>query len=171
LTALSFLRDTRTAQIAADATHDYVDNRWSLGDFAHEHRIRSYCYSRAVLMGSASLMALVAYSTANAQQAPATPPAASQPGSAQNSSDQLTEVIITGYRASLQTALDDKRKSDLPIESVAPEDIGKMPDRTSPSRCSACLACRSIAVRLVRAPRCSSTACGRTSRLSTAMCS
>jgi TonB-dependent receptor len=90
---------------------------------------RSYCYSRAVLMGSASLMALVAYSTANAQQAPATPPAASQPGSAQNSSDQLTEVIITGYRASLQTALDDKRKSDLPIESVAPEDIGKMPDQ------------------------------------------
>ena len=91
---------------------------------------RSYCYSRALLMGSASLMALVAYSTAHAQQAPATPaPAAAQPGAAQNSSDQLTEVIITGYRASLQTALDDKRKSDLPIESVAPEDIGKMPDQ------------------------------------------
>src|SRR3984957_14187959 len=91
---------------------------------------KSYGYSRAILMGSASLLALVAYSTANAQQAPATPaPAASKPDATQNSSDQLTEVIVTGYRASLQTALDDKRKSDLPIESVAPEDIGKMPDQ------------------------------------------
>src|ERR1700684_1312827 len=91
---------------------------------------RSYGYSRAILMGSASLLALVAYSTANAQQAPPTPaPAASKPDAAQNSSDQLTEVIVTGYRASLQTALDEKRNSDLPIESVAPEDIGKMPDQ------------------------------------------
>jgi iron complex outermembrane receptor protein len=96
---------------------------------------KSYGYSRAILMGSASLLALVAYSTANAQQAttPApgstTPAPGAQPGSAQNSSDQLTEVIITGFRASLQTALDNKRNSDLPIESVAPEDIGKMPDQ------------------------------------------
>jgi iron complex outermembrane receptor protein len=41
---------------------------------------------------------------------------------------ELTEITVTGYRQSLQTALDTKRDSDLPIESVAPEDIGKMPD-------------------------------------------
>ena len=41
---------------------------------------------------------------------------------------ELTEITVTGYRQSLQTALDTKRSSDLPIESVAPEDIGKMPD-------------------------------------------
>jgi outer membrane cobalamin receptor len=94
---------------------------------------RSYGYSRAILMGSASLLALIAYSSANAQQASTTPsPAASSPSSApasQNPDQQLTEVVITGFRASLQTALDEKRKSDLPIESVAPEDIGKMPDQ------------------------------------------
>ena len=94
---------------------------------------RSYGYSRAILMGSASLLALIAYSSAHAQQATTTPsPAASSPNSSpasQNSDQQLTEVIITGFRASLQTALDEKRKSDLPIESVAPEDIGKMPDQ------------------------------------------
>ncbi|MGO9993663.1 MAG: TonB-dependent receptor [Steroidobacteraceae bacterium] len=45
---------------------------------------------------------------------------------AQNS--ELTEITVTGYRQSLQTALDTKRDSNLPIESVAPEDIGKMPD-------------------------------------------
>src|SRR5579863_2350466 len=95
---------------------------------------RSYGYSRAILMGSASLLALVAYSAANAQQATTTsPPAATvpaaQPTSAQNSGDQLTEVVVTGFRASLESALDAKRRSDLPIESVAPEDIGKMPDQ------------------------------------------
>jgi iron complex outermembrane receptor protein len=41
---------------------------------------------------------------------------------------ELTEITVTGYRQSLQTALDTKRSSDLPIESVAPEDIGKMSD-------------------------------------------
>ena len=43
-------------------------------------------------------------------------------------SDELAEIIVTGYRQSLQTALDTKRNSNLPIESVAAEDIGKMPD-------------------------------------------
>jgi len=42
--------------------------------------------------------------------------------------DDLQEIVVTGYRQSLQTALDAKRNSNLPIESVAAEDIGKMPD-------------------------------------------
>ncbi|HME40838.1 MAG TPA: TonB-dependent receptor [Steroidobacteraceae bacterium] len=42
--------------------------------------------------------------------------------------DDLQEIVVTGYRQSLQTALDAKRNSTLPIESVAAEDIGKMPD-------------------------------------------
>ena len=44
-------------------------------------------------------------------------------------SDDLQEIVVTGYRQSLQTALDTKRNSILPLESVAPEDIGKMPDQ------------------------------------------
>jgi iron complex outermembrane receptor protein len=44
-------------------------------------------------------------------------------------SDDLQEIVVTGFRQSLQTALDAKRKSDLAIESVAAEDIGKMPDQ------------------------------------------
>lgn len=44
-------------------------------------------------------------------------------------SEQVQEVIVTGYRASLESALANKRNSDLAIESVAPEDIGKMPDQ------------------------------------------
>ena len=60
--------------------------------------------------------------------------AASQPAASDNSagptqSDQLQEVVISGYRESLESALDSKRNSDLPMESIAPEDIGKMPDQ------------------------------------------
>jgi iron complex outermembrane recepter protein len=43
--------------------------------------------------------------------------------------EQLQEVVVTGFRQSLESALNDKRNSDLPIESVAPEDLGKMPDQ------------------------------------------
>ena len=41
----------------------------------------------------------------------------------------IQEVVVSGYRESLDKALANKRNSDLPIESVAPEDIGKMPDQ------------------------------------------
>jgi iron complex outermembrane receptor protein len=43
--------------------------------------------------------------------------------------DGLTEIVVTGFRASLQTALLNKRNAIQPIESIAPEDIGKMPDQ------------------------------------------
>jgi iron complex outermembrane receptor protein len=44
-------------------------------------------------------------------------------------SEDLSEIVVTGFRASLQSALAGKRASIQPIESVAPEDIGKMPDQ------------------------------------------
>jgi TonB-dependent receptor len=47
----------------------------------------------------------------------------------ETNSDSLQEVVVTGYRASLQSAQDAKRNSALPIESVAAEDMGKMPDQ------------------------------------------
>jgi iron complex outermembrane receptor protein len=43
--------------------------------------------------------------------------------------DELQEIVITGYRESLQSALNRKRESIQPIESVVAEDIGKMPDQ------------------------------------------
>jgi TonB-dependent receptor len=76
--------------------------------------------SRAILMGGASVVAMGVSSTGHAQQAPAAAPA---------SGAQSQEIVVTGFRASLQSALDAKRRSDLPIESIVPEDIGKMPDQ------------------------------------------
>ena len=37
-------------------------------------------------------------------------------------------VIVQGYRKALESALNRKRNSNLQIESVAPEDVGKLPD-------------------------------------------
>jgi len=39
------------------------------------------------------------------------------------------EIVVTGFRASLESALKDKRESNLIIESVTAEDIGKFPEQ------------------------------------------
>lgn len=41
----------------------------------------------------------------------------------------LEEVIVTGYRGSLQQSLDMKRDSDAVIDAITAEDIGKFPDK------------------------------------------
>ncbi len=38
-------------------------------------------------------------------------------------------IVVTGFRASLEDALNAKRESNLIIESVTAEDIGKFPDQ------------------------------------------
>ncbi|MEP4484207.1 MAG: TonB-dependent receptor [Halioglobus sp.] len=48
---------------------------------------------------------------------------------AQTSPPVLEEVIVTGIRASLSSAIDQKRDSDNLIEVIVAEDIGKLPDQ------------------------------------------
>ncbi len=85
--------------------------------------------SRKLLLASSSALAFLIVVPAFAQQAPApqTPTQPTQQTPA--ATGDLQEVVVSGFRASLQNALDNKRLSDLPIESVSPEDIGKMPDQ------------------------------------------
>jgi hypothetical protein len=79
--------------------------------------------TNAALVAAISMEALcfAAPQSALAQSAPA--------ANSTKPADNLEEVIVTGFRASLQSALDNKRKSTQIIESIAPEDIGKMPDQ------------------------------------------
>ena len=42
----------------------------------------------------------------------------------------IEEVIVTGFRQSLQNAMELKRDSDLIIEAISAEDIGKLPDNS-----------------------------------------
>ena len=114
---------------------------------------------RAGLLAASALTFFAGYGTAFAQDVPANsskpvtsqdqpgtqgaPSAAQAPTSdngvppavSSSSQDQSagpaanSEIVVTGFRASLQSALKNKRNSDLPIESIAPEDIGKFPDQ------------------------------------------
>jgi TonB-dependent receptor len=69
--------------------------------------------ARNSLYGSASIAALYAIGS------PAM--AADEP---------LEEIVVSGYRASLQSAQDIKKESDVVVDSVTAADIGSMPDRS-----------------------------------------
>lgn len=45
-----------------------------------------------------------------------------------SASDSVEEVVVTGFRASLNTALNQKRENTAAIDSIVSEDIGKFPD-------------------------------------------
>jgi iron complex outermembrane recepter protein len=62
-----------------------------------------------------------------AQSADAPAPASTRPASA--ATDQVEEIIITGYAASLKKALDIKLNADHIVDSLVAEDIGKLPDQ------------------------------------------
>ena len=83
--------------------------------------------TRAVLLTAASFLALAAGLPSRAQDAPAPKGAAGEP--AKDKATAVQEIVVTGFKASLETALQTKRVSILPIESVAAEDLGKMPDQ------------------------------------------
>jgi len=48
---------------------------------------------------------------------------------AQDDLQRLEEVVVTGIRASLESALEEKRSADNLIEVIQAEDIGKLPDQ------------------------------------------
>ncbi len=87
-----------------------------------EERVRQAV--RLALMTAVSLDASMISHLAIA----ADPPQSASMSSAKNS-DDLQEIVVTGYRESLESALNRKRQSIQPIESVVAEDIGKMPDQ------------------------------------------
>src|SRR5260221_14222352 len=89
---------------------------------SHRREKRARQAARFALMPAVSFDASLAGHAALADQAQTTSQSSAK-------SDELQEIVVTGFRQSLQTALDAKRKSDLAIESVAAEDIGKMPDQ------------------------------------------
>ncbi len=70
----------------------------------------------SILLATSALATIAG--TASAQDAPA-----------QDEADQVDEIIVTGIRSSLQSALTQKREADNLIEVIEAEDIGKLPDQ------------------------------------------
>lgn len=42
----------------------------------------------------------------------------------------IDEVVVTGYRGAIQNSIAEKRESDLIVETISAEDIGKLPDNS-----------------------------------------
>ena len=55
--------------------------------------------------------------------------AADGPSAQPSKDDALTEIVVTGYRSSLQQAIDLKKNFDIEEDSILAEDIGKFPDQ------------------------------------------
>lgn len=72
---------------------------------------------KGVLLGAPSAIALVVATPVMAQTA-----------APQGASASDEEIIVTGYRASLQQNLDLKRQASGVVEAISAEDIGKFPD-------------------------------------------
>lgn len=49
---------------------------------------------------------------------------------AQDTTGNVEEVVVTGFKTSLKNSLDLKKNSDSLVEAVSAEDIGKLPDRS-----------------------------------------
>lgn len=82
--------------------------------------------SLAAIYGPAAF-AQTAVAPAAAASAPKAAPAAAA-SAAPASAAELTSVTVTGYRASLQRAMDIKRNADAIVDVISAEDIGKFPD-------------------------------------------
>lgn len=86
-------------------------------------------FYRSGLLVSASLASLLAAASAQAQTAPATPPQDSQPAAEASAPDtQEQDIVVQGFRASLDNALNLKREETAAVDSIVSEDIGKFPD-------------------------------------------
>jgi len=88
------------------------------------HLARAFARSASA---PAMIVAALSAQAAQAQTAPA--PATTPAATDQPASDTAAAIVISGYRASLRNALNNKRNSDLLLDSIAPEDIGKFPDQ------------------------------------------
>jgi iron complex outermembrane receptor protein len=100
---------------------------------------KSFDARRISLLGSVAAVAIAlgAAAPAYAQTQPDAPEEASQdndanpaapPNAASAEAGEGEEVVITGFRASLENAVAEKKQRDQVVESVSAEDIGKLPD-------------------------------------------
>jgi TonB-dependent receptor len=83
-------------------------------------------HNRLAVAIAAALASVAPLQGAGAQEAAAT--AAAQTGASTASQAELEEVVVTGLRASLESAMDTKREAIGVVDAISAEDIGKFPD-------------------------------------------
>jgi iron complex outermembrane receptor protein len=84
-----------------------------------------------------ALAMTLAATPAAAQDAPPVDPAVAQPVDPADAQPTVppeevapadSAIVVTGFRAALQSAVNTKKRADQIVESVSAEDIGKLPD-------------------------------------------
>lgn len=87
--------------------------------------------ANAQRFAGARLTALTASTATPAPVGAAASPQSAAAGGASTGAAPITlqQVVVTGFRESLETAINEQRVAVQPIEAVAPEDLGKMPDQ------------------------------------------
>ncbi|HEX8064174.1 MAG TPA: TonB-dependent receptor plug domain-containing protein, partial [Allosphingosinicella sp.] len=87
---------------------------------------------RWILLGGAAALAVGAAAPAWAQDVPDTEETSEAATPAEGSETDVAggeeDIVVTGFRASLESAVNEKKQQDQIIESVSAEDIGKLPD-------------------------------------------
>jgi TonB-dependent receptor len=87
-------------------------------------RVSAYSRVRSAGISGAALAAALAWTpVAIAQDAPAADPAAQE-----SPATDEPEIVVQGFRASLNSALNQKRNETAAVDSIVAEDIGKFPD-------------------------------------------
>ncbi len=81
---------------------------------------------RLFALGTASALAIAASSPALAQDAEAEPEADAEA----SVEEEAANIVVTGFRASLQSAQNIKRDADTFVDVITAEDIGALPDRS-----------------------------------------
>ncbi|GAA0734753.1 TonB-dependent receptor [Sphingomonas japonica] len=85
---------------------------------------------RIALRGGCSALAMGAFLVAAPGHAQTLPANESTEAAQTTTVQEEDEIIVTGYRQSLQSAQDIKRNSDVIVDSITATDIGALPDRS-----------------------------------------
>src|SRR4029453_10634154 len=80
------------------------------------------------VLGTAPAFAQDVATEASAAATATAPQAQPAPPSTEATEAQGQEIVVTGFRASLQSSVNTKKRQDRVVESVTAEDIGKLPD-------------------------------------------
>jgi len=88
---------------------------------------RFSCSKRRLLI-SASLVSMCLVSPAFSQAPGQGGQAGEQPAADASQAGSQAEIVVTGFRASLNSALNQKKNATAAIDSIVAEDIGKFPD-------------------------------------------
>jgi len=85
-------------------------------------------FSKSVMCNRASVSALVAACLFAIPQAASAQEGGADGSAQESSAPSPSEIIVTGFRASLNAALADKRVETAAIDTIKAEDLGKFPD-------------------------------------------